>query len=108
MQVRCKRWLSESKNPAKLREGENRCKPPCAVLTVLQCKPRLSFTPTADFRRLHGRSRSHMSVAQGTEVLYMRLGGYRRYRLVVGLQKLFIHSQLDSARWVPVGSVVSA
>jgi hypothetical protein len=36
-----------------------------------------------------------MSVAQGTEVLYMRLCGYRRYRLVVGLQELFIHSQLD-------------
>jgi hypothetical protein len=36
-----------------------------------------------------------MSVAQGTEVLYMRLCGNRRYRLVVGLQELFIHSQLD-------------
>lgn len=46
-----------------------------------------------------------MSVVQGTEALYMRLCGYRRYRHVVGLQQLFIHSQLDICGRRPVESV---
>lgn len=111
MQVRCKRWLpSESKNPAKLRERRKpAAKPPFALLwfahrPAAQAR-RLSFTPTADLPWLHRRSSSHMSVAQGTEVLYMRLCGYRRYRHVVGLQQLFTHSQLDICSRRPVESV---
>jgi hypothetical protein len=72
------------------------------VLCSPSCSASLSELHTDS--RFRGRSWSHMSVAQGTEVLYMRLGGYRRYRVVVGLQKLFINSQFDTARWVPVVS----